>query len=119
MEGGFSLIQRTQFNKISIDRIQEVFAGKFTSVIEPYLQQWREWIQAGGSEGRVFYISLNASFEVDGILFQDIAAEVATIFSFNATVARNLVEKATKYGQIATFNGDPTSCQWAKNLSTD
>lgn len=113
------MIQRTQFNKISVDRIQEVFAGNFPGIIEPYLQQWREWVQAGGSAERVFYISVNENFAVDGILFQDIVAEAATIFSLEATIAYNLVKKATKYGPITTFTGDPASCQWARSVPAD
>ena len=108
------LIQRTQFNKISIDRIEEVFAGQFAGAMDSYLERWNEWVTTEKVQRGVFYISVNTDFQVDGLLFHDTVLNQGTIFALSLEVTKELVTKAKKHGNIESFIGDPTSCKWVE-----
>lgn len=107
------MIQHTQFNKLTIDRIKDVFRGQFVGKIEPFLKEWREWIEIGRVQNRSFYISLNSKFEMDGILLHDQKEESGVIFAQSSETAQNLIERARKNGDIKTLDGDSESCRWA------
>lgn len=106
------MIQRTLFNNLTVDRIEEILAVQFAGKIEPYIKEWREWIEAGQVHGLGFYISVNSQFEMDGILLHHKEAKTGTIFALSSEAAQNLIERARKAGDIQTFDGDSESCKW-------
>lgn len=108
------MIQRTQFNRITLDRIREKFSAKFPKTLDSYLSQWEEWAALKQVENRLFYISINSDFEVDGILFYDSKIYSGTIFALNEYAAKELFQKAEKNGLIENLNGDPNSIEWVQ-----
>lgn len=107
------MIQRTMFNKLTIDRIEEVFSPKWAGQLDSYIAEWREALAAGQVQGCSFYISINDQMEMDGILLQDTVQQSGTIFAGSSEAAQNLIERARTTGVMKTLNGDSESCKWA------
>lgn len=107
------MIQRTRFNRITIDRIEELFAPHFRGTIDAEIQCWREAMADGEIAGRQFYISLNAQWEMDGILMYDEAKEEGVIYARTKEVTHDLLERVLRSGGLLRLTGDPAACRWA------
>lgn len=111
------LIQRTLFNKLTLDRIEEVFAPHFTGAIEPQIQVWREAVEAGEVAGRQFYISVNDKWEIDGILMVDDHTQAGVIYARTKEITQSLLERARRGGSLIRLSGDQASCQWVQEMN--
>lgn len=110
------MIQRTLFNKFTIDRIEEVFVPFFAGIMEPQVQCWREAVNAGEVKEKLFYISINDTWEMDGIFLYDQNTHEGVIYARTRESAKALLERVHRDGGIYTLSGDPTSCLWVEEM---
>lgn len=111
------MIQRTLFNKLTLDRIDEVFTHHFPDRLPDQIRQWREDVQAGSMESRQFYISINDQYEMEGILLYDISLASGVLYACTSAAVLNLLERVRRTGQLRSVTGDPQSVEWAESTN--
>lgn len=116
-EGGDCMVQRTLFNKLTLDRIDEVFTYHFPDGLPGQIICWREELQAGSTEGRQFYISVNDQYEMEGIMLYESSLASGVLYACTPEAVLNLLERVIRTGQLRSVTGDSQSVKWAE--STD